>query len=77
MKKRPEQHACEDLFDLIEDALAHLEDRDEEEYTTNQHVVGMRYLFRCFIVKTWKGVNFTDTTCRNLNKIVVHYCDAL
>ena len=74
MKEKPEQCPYNDLFDLTEDILIYLENGEEEEYTTNQQMIGMRYLFRGFIVKTWKGVNFTEKKYRNLNKIVMHHC---
>ena len=74
IKKKPEQCTHDDLFDLTEDILRCLEDGDDEEYSTNQHMVGMRHHFRGFIVKTWKGVNFSDTTYRKLNKIVMRHC---
>ena len=37
-------------------------------------MIGMRSLFRGYIIKTWKGVNFSVTTYKNINKIVVRYC---
>ena len=74
MKKRPNQCIYEDLFDMIEDILIYFDDEDEEEYTTNQHMVGMKYLFRGFIVKTWKGANLSTNMYKILNKIVVYHC---
>ena len=73
MKKKPNQHTYDDSFDFIEGTLTCLGDGNEEDCTTNQHVVGMRCLFCEFIVKTWKYINFSDVTCRKLNKIVMHY----
>ena len=74
INKRPNQCTYEDLFDMIEDILIYFNDEDEEEYTTNQHMVGMKYLFRGFIVKTWKGVNLSTNMYKILNKIVVYHC---
>ena len=52
----------------------YLENGDEEEYATNQLVVGMSYFFRGFITKVWKGVNFSSENYRQLNKIVIRHC---
>ena len=51
LKHKPDSAENNDTFDLVEDALAYLEARDENECESNQHLVVMRYLFRDFIVK--------------------------
>ena len=33
-------------------------EEDNEEYKTNQNMIGIQYLFREYVVKVWKGVNF-------------------
>ena len=35
-----------ELFDIRVDMLIYLETGNEEEHATNQHMIGMRYLFR-------------------------------
>ena len=52
MKNKPFQCGYEDLFRVIEDILIYSKQEEEEKYTTNQCFVGIRYLFRGFIVKT-------------------------
>ena len=51
MKSKPKNIQYEELFDIVEDILMYMEVGDEEEYTTNQHIIGMRSLFRDYIVK--------------------------
>ena len=48
----------DEIFAIIEDILIFMEGGDEEEYETNQHMVGITNLFREYLVKVWKGVNF-------------------
>ena len=74
MKKKPTNIEYEELFDMVEDILIYLEDGDKNKYVTNQHMIGIRFLFRRYIVKAWKGVNFLVSTYRNLNRIVVRHC---
>ena len=40
-----------EIFDMLEDILNFMEDDDIDEYETNQHMVGMRELFRGHVVK--------------------------
>ena len=43
---------------MIEDILKYLKNEEEEEFETNQRLVGMQQLFRGYVVKVWKGSNF-------------------
>ena len=74
MKKKPTNVEYEELFDMVEDILIYLEDGDKDKYITNQYMIRMRLLFRGYIVKAWKGVNFLVSTYRKLNRIVVRHC---
>ena len=51
LKKRSPLVEIEEIFDMLEDILVYLDKEDEEEYETNQHMIGMSNLFRGFIVK--------------------------
>ena len=63
-----------DAFVMTEDILVYLEKWEDDEYITNQHIIGMRYLFRGFLIKVWKGVNLSDNKCRQENRILMQHC---
>ena len=48
-----------------------LENEENEEYETNQYLIGMKALFLGCVVKAWKGVDFSSTKHREVHKIVV------
>ena len=64
----------DEIFAMMENILIFIEGGNEEEYETNQHMVGMINLFRGFTVKVWKGVNFNQDKYRTLNKILTKHC---
>jgi len=64
----------DDIFAMMEDILIFLEGGDTEDYETNQQMVGMTYLFRGYVIKVWKGVNFNQDKYRILNKILIKHC---
>ena len=59
---------------MVEDNLRFLEGENVEEYDTNQIMVGMKSLFRGYVVKVWKGANFSSKKYYCLNKILVRHC---
>ena len=59
---------------MIEDILRYLENKEEEEFKTNQGLVGMQQLFCRYVVKVWKGSNFNQEKYHSLNKIIVRHC---
>ena len=60
---------------FVEDIAICLEDDEEEdEYETNQHLIGMKELFRGCVVKMWEGTNANCNKYKVLNKIVVRRC---
>ena len=61
----------EKILNLIEDIVVYFEDGDEDEYESSQQHVGMKNLFRGFIVKDWEGANFNCVKYSQLNKIVI------
>ena len=62
------------IFEMMEDILRYLEDEEDEDYETNQVLIGMQHLFRRYVIKAWKGSNFNHTKYYSLNKILVkHY----
>ena len=44
-----------------------------EKYKTNQQHLGMDQIFRRFVVKDWKGVEFHYSKHNVLNKTLVHH----
>ena len=58
LKNKPAEVESEEKFNMGEDILVYLEKEDEDEYVTDQRMVGMSSLFRDFATKVWKGVNF-------------------
>jgi len=63
-----------EMFGIIEDILRYLEKEQEEEYETNQAIIGMQHLFRGYAIKAWTGVNFDQTKYHSLNKILIKHC---
>ena len=74
MKNRPPQTYRDVIIEIIKDIVVYLRKGDEEEYATNQHLIGMHYLFRGYPVKDWKGLNFGETKYESVNKILVKHC---
>jgi len=66
--------SANEIFDMLEDILNFMEENDEDDYETNQNMVGMTSLFRGHVVKVWKGVNFNQTKYKALNKILSKHC---
>ena len=64
----------EEIFEMIKDILRYLDDKEEEEYKTNQVIIGMQQLFRGYVIKVWKGVNFNQEKYHSLNKILEKHC---
>jgi len=51
LKHRPHQCSHDEVLDMTEDILLYLDNEDDDEYATSQHLIGMKYLFRGFVVK--------------------------
>ena len=57
---------------MLEDiAIFFNNEGEEEEYTTSQQCIGIKEIFRGFIVKDWEGSNFNSERFRELNKVLV------
>jgi len=63
-----------EIFEMIKDILRYLENKEDEEYETNQALMEMQHLFRGYAIKVWKGSNFNQIKYHSLNKILVKYC---
>ena len=50
--------------------MKYIENEEEEEYETNQQHVGMKELFRGYVVKDWKGTNLSAIKYETMNKII-------
>jgi len=63
-----------EIFGMTEDILNFLEEDLDDNYETNQHLVGMAELFCGHIIKAWYGVDFSQDKYCILNRIVTkHY----
>ena len=77
IKEKSPLMETDEILDMIEDMLIYLDKDDEEDYETNQHLIGMSNLFRGFIIKVWKDVNlnsYDSEKCKKVNKIVIRHC---
>ena len=59
---------------FVEDILRYFDSKVNEEYETNQVLFRMKELFCGYVVKVWKGVDFSRDDYRSLNKILLKYC---
>ena len=59
---------------MCEDILNYLENGDQDDYETNQYMVGMMELFRGHIVKVWTGVHFSQNKYQVFNRIIIKHC---
>ena len=59
---------------FVEDIIRYIENKEEEEYKTNQQYVGMQELFRGYVAVVWEGTNLNSKKYRMLNKIVAKKC---
>ena len=70
-KVKPSKIEIDEILDLIEVILRYFENEDEEEYKTNKAMIGIAELFKGYIVKVWKGINFGLDKYKILNQVVV------
>ena len=54
--------------------MRYIENEEDEEYETNQYLVGMKELFRGYVVVDWEGTEITNDKFRVLNVIVAKKC---
>ena len=59
---------------FVEDTLWYLENDKDKEYETNQSLIGIKELFRGYVVVVWEGTNLNSKKYRMLNKIVAKKC---
>ena len=63
-----------EMMSFCEDILVCLEEDEEAECETNQQCVGMKELFRGYVIRDWMGLNFSTKKYRYVNKIIVSEC---
>ena len=61
----------ETILNMLEDIVNFFDNGDEEEYETSQQYIGMKEIFRGFVVKDWEGSNFNCEKFRELNKVLI------
>jgi len=64
----------DEIFTFVEDIMKYVRNEEEGEYKSNQQYVGMKELFRGYIVKVWFGTQFNSLKYHNLNKIIAKKC---
>ena len=60
LKEKKEHISSNKIFNILEDIITYLENRDLEEYKTMQQCVGMKDVFRGFVVKDLKESKFPN-----------------
>ena len=63
-----------EIMSFCEDILVYLEEDEDAEYETNQQHVGMKELFRGYVIRDWMGINFSTKKYRHVNKIIASEC---
>ena len=66
--------SVDEIFSIIKDILNFLENGDQDDYETNQHMVGMAELFRGDIVKVQKDIDFSQNKYHVLKRIIIKHC---
>ena len=74
MKKKPEEVSMDIIMAFVEDILQYLENKEEEEYETNQYLVGIQELFRGYVIVVWEGIELSSKKYSILNEIVAKKC---
>ena len=75
LAEKNDEVSIDNIMSFGEDIVRYLEyEEDEDEYETNQWLIGMKELFRGYIVKVWFGININSDIYRALNKVVVRKC---
>ena len=74
VKVKPSDVSIDLIMSFIENILWYLENEEEEEYETNQSLIGMKELFRGYVMVVWEGTDLNSKKYRVLNKIVVKKC---
>ena len=72
-KKNKNKISDIDILDILEDIITFFDNGEEEEdeFETCQQYIGMKELFRGYVVRNWKETNFNTTKYAELNKILV------
>ena len=74
VKNKSEEVSVDVIILFVEDILQYLENEEEKEYKTNQHLVGMQELFRGYVVVVWEGTELRSKKYSVLNKIIAKKC---
>jgi hypothetical protein len=74
MLKDRDDVSVNEIMAMCEDIVCYMEAGSEEDYETNQHYVGMKELFRGYVIINWMETDFNSKKYRKLNKILVRQC---
>ena len=76
LKKEQIEDVLDTELRLLINDVRKLMREDEDDYETNQQIIGMKHLFRGFSIKMWKVTPEDRKNYTNLNRIVNHHCMA-
>ena len=71
IREKLENVELDAVYLLTEDILQYFDNEEDEDYEMNQAIIGIKDLFREYIIKAWKGIDFSNNDYDILNKIVV------
>ena len=72
--KYREEVNINEIIAFCEDILRYLEGEENEDYKKNQHYVGMKELFRGYIIVDQIGSDLNCMKYRIVNKVIVRKC---
>jgi len=74
MKKKSNEVDEDEIISFVEDIMKFIRNNEDGDYKTNQQYIGMKELFRGYIVQVWNGVQLNSVKYHELNRIVVRKC---
>ena len=74
IKNKSKEVNEDEIMSFVEDIMKYARNEQEGDYKSNQQYVGMKELFRGYVVKVWFGVQFNSLKYHNLNKIIAKKC---
>ena len=63
-----------EIMSFCEDIMKYLENDDDDKYETNQYLVGIKELFRGYLVIDWVRTNMNCKKYCQVNMIIVKEC---
>ena len=76
LKKKQKVDVTDSQLRLLINDIRKFMREDEDDYETNQEIIGIKYFFRGFSIKARKGTHEDKKKYTNLNRIVNQHCMA-